>query len=166
MVCGLYFFKPSNHNKVMRKCPLLERPEACLPLRREGNTPTSLMPPSPGPVSTIQANLRAHTILPGSRCRIGEENTIFQVSIHRSVFLQKLNDFSLTPKLSLHLFVSGKVCFLIIPQKLHGWQAILLLGLTPQTCLPKECSTCQELPFSATVSLAGLPLPFQNNPQP
>lgn len=36
-----------------------------------------------------------------------------------------------------HYPVSAKVCFLIIPQKLHGQQVTLFLGLTPQTC-PKN----------------------------
>lgn len=66
----------------MRKCPLLKSPEACLPLSWgvKATHPAAWCPPSPGPVSTIQASLRAHTILLGSRCRIGEENTNFQVS--------------------------------------------------------------------------------------
>lgn len=111
------------------KCPLLKpsRSLSTSELRSDGNTPTSLTSPFPGPASTIPAHRRAYTVLPGLWHWTGEESTNLGV-MQDSIFPPGLSDFSLTLKLSLLLFVSGKAYFLMIPQKLHGWQASLLLG--------------------------------------
>lgn len=79
-----------------------------------------------------------HTILPGFRCWT-EENTNLDV-IQGSVFRWKLSD----P--NFHYLVSAKVCFLIIPQKLHWQQVTLFLGPTPQTC-PKNAPHAKSYCF-------------------
>ena len=149
-----------------RKCPLLRSPEeVCLPLgwgEKAMHQPVRLFC-FPG-LWALSRLVWDHTkSCQHLRCWTGGENTNSGV-IQGSVFLPRLNDFSLTPN------ITTPICFrqsrLFALSSKAPWMTGHVISWPHALDLPEACSTGQEQRFSAAFSLAASHVLSQNTHNP